>query len=410
MNARIDCRRRMTHFCESILSYNLARCTFSDKKHATTKAIPWEGVTVKPIVKIFTAANVLALSLMGTASAADFYAGKRLTLIINQPAGGPSDIQGRQFADNLARHIAGNPTIIVKNLAGAGGTVGMNFMGTKAPNDGTTFGFMSAVAVASALKPLADRGLQVDPEKYEVVGLTSGASYAYIRSDVAPGIKKPEDIMKTNGFTLLGLRTSNPVDIRERLALDILGLKYNYVTGYRGSSKARIALLQGEGDYFTESAPGFRAKVMPTLVKTGKAVALYFYDLDDGRKIYSPESLSKGLDMISFSAFYKKVKGKEPSGQLWTVFREVNRAANMPQRLIFLPPGAPKEAKEALQAAIAKMNKDPKYQENAKKIMGFAPVYEVGATADQIWKASVKLSPPTLEFLKAYLAKVEQKK
>lgn len=364
---------------------------------------------MKYITRILALASALALPAFGTAAAADFYAGKTINIVVNQPAGGPSDIEGRQFADGLARNLPGKPTVIIRNMEGAGGTVAINYMGTKAPTDGYTIGLMSTVAVSSAMKPFANQGLTVDPEKFEIVALTSGSSYAYIRSDVAPGIKKPEDLMKASGFTLLGLRTRNPVDLRQRLVLDLLGLNYKYVTGYGGSSKARTALLQGEGDYFTESAAGFRSAAMPTLVATGKAVALYYYDLDDGRKIYSPEALSKGLNMMSFHEFYKKVKGKEPSGQLWDVFREVNRAANMPQRLIFLPEGAPKEAREALVAAVAKMNTDTEYQQAAEKVMGFAPAYEVGDAAQQIWKASVKLSPSTLEFLKEYLAKVEKK-
>src|SRR5215471_5778927 len=49
-----------------------------------------------------------------------FYHGKNVNFVINFAAGGPTDIEGRIVARHLAKHIAGNPTIIVQNMPGAG--------------------------------------------------------------------------------------------------------------------------------------------------------------------------------------------------------------------------------------------------------------------------------------------------
>ena len=59
--------------------------------------------------------GLCAALLGGTQSAADdpFYKGKRLSLIINFAAGGPTDIEGRRLAKHLARHIDGHPSILV---------------------------------------------------------------------------------------------------------------------------------------------------------------------------------------------------------------------------------------------------------------------------------------------------------
>ena len=47
---------------------------------------------------------------LSTASAQEpFYKGKRLTLLINFAAGGPTDIEGRLLAKHIAKHIAGQP-------------------------------------------------------------------------------------------------------------------------------------------------------------------------------------------------------------------------------------------------------------------------------------------------------------
>ena len=363
---------------------------------------------MRPLSKLLITTSAIAL-LGGTAIAKDFYKGKRLSVLINYSAGGPTDIEARLFARNIGKHIAGKPQVIGKNMAGAGGTVATNYLGTKARKDGFTMGYFTALASTAAFKPLKDKGVRVDPESFELIATVAGSSYAYIRTDVAPGIKKPEDIMKTKGFTLLGLRSRSSLDLRERLVLDMLGLKYKYVTGYRGTSKARVAVLQGEGDYLTESQPSFRAKVIPTLIKQGKAIGLYYYPLDDGRKIYSPAEIGKGLPMLPFDKFYQKVKGKAPSGKLWDVFREVNRAGSMAQRSIILPPGSPKAAIAALRAAVHKLNKDPGFKADATKTVNFVPLFDVGPAAEKIMKASIKLTKPTLDFLRGYIAKVDKK-
>ena len=85
---------------------------------------------------------LLATCLCSTLAAAPanaaeepFYKGKRLTLVINFAAGGPSDIEGRLLAKHIAKHIDGSPQVIVQNKDGAGGLVGTNFVGELGPRE-----------------------------------------------------------------------------------------------------------------------------------------------------------------------------------------------------------------------------------------------------------------------------------
>jgi putative tricarboxylic transport membrane protein len=80
-------------------------------------------------------AALIALCAAPGASAADepFYKGKRLTVLINFAAGGPTDIEGRLLAKHLARHIEGQPGIIVQNMDGAGGMAGAGYLGEAPP-------------------------------------------------------------------------------------------------------------------------------------------------------------------------------------------------------------------------------------------------------------------------------------
>src|SRR5260370_6473619 len=75
-----------------------------------------------------------------------FYKGKRLTLLINFAAGGPTDIEGRLFAKYLVKHIEGQPGVIVQNMDGAGGLIGAQYLGEVAPRYGTVLGYLSGSA------------------------------------------------------------------------------------------------------------------------------------------------------------------------------------------------------------------------------------------------------------------------
>src|SRR5206468_8500393 len=112
------------------------------------------------MVALFMRATVIACCAVIVAgapqAAADddpFYKGKRLNLLINFAAGGPADIEGRLFAKHLAKHIDGAPGIIVQNKDGAGGLVGINYLGELGPRDGTMAGYLTAAAWNYVIEP-----------------------------------------------------------------------------------------------------------------------------------------------------------------------------------------------------------------------------------------------------------------
>ena len=84
---------------------------------------------------------------------AQFYKGKTITMIVNYPAGGPTDLEGRIVAQHLPSHIPGNPTIVVKNLPGAGSAKAGHHITTIAPKDGLSIG---AVTPGAIIGPLLD--------------------------------------------------------------------------------------------------------------------------------------------------------------------------------------------------------------------------------------------------------------
>ena len=70
---------------------------------------------------IFRAGLIAAVLLApAAASAADAFAGKNIDLLIGAPPGGGYDIYARTLARHVGRHIPGQPTIVAKNMPGAG--------------------------------------------------------------------------------------------------------------------------------------------------------------------------------------------------------------------------------------------------------------------------------------------------
>src|SRR5438128_360053 len=86
----------------------------------------------------FFVAAIGASLLASPALTADYYAGKTIEFVVGSDAGGGYDIYARTLARHLNRHIPGNPTVVVKNMPGAGSTRAGIYVSTVAPKDGTS--------------------------------------------------------------------------------------------------------------------------------------------------------------------------------------------------------------------------------------------------------------------------------
>src|ERR1700687_3981445 len=82
-------------------------------------------------------ASALLPALAHAQSPAEFYRGKNVELYIGYSVGGAYDLYARVLARHLGKHIPGNPTIVPKNLEGAGSLRLANWLYNVAPKDGT---------------------------------------------------------------------------------------------------------------------------------------------------------------------------------------------------------------------------------------------------------------------------------
>src|SRR3990167_9275607 len=324
--------------------------------------------------------SVLAFAAHGAAADGVYYKGKTLTVMINYGVGGPTDIEGRLIARHLAKHIPGQPAIIVTNMAGAGGVTGANYLGEVAKPDGLTMGYFTNQFFNLLV---ADPNLRVDLARLVYVASIEGVSVAYIRRDVQPGIKEPKDLGKAQKFRAGGLSVNSSKDIRFRLQLDLLGVPFQYVTGYNSNSTARLALERNEIQFFTEGTPAFHSVVTPNLVKTGLVTPLYHDELVSADGEVRPSADAPGI--ATFAQLYQGLHGKPPSGILWEALKVVNYGQAM-QRHAVLPAGVPTASAAELKQAFSAMLKDSSFVEEFQKVTRTFPRFTVGPEGDKLAK------------------------
>ena len=182
-------------------------------------------------------------------------------MIINYPAGGPTDIEGRIIAQHLPKHIPGKPTIVIKNVAGAGGIIGTNQLGEAAPNGDSHRllhpGHHCRVREQSgAARQL--RGFRDDRRGGEPAGGLHAQGYA----------ARPQGPDRHHeGQRVQGAVAQRPEQqhLNQSLSLDLLGVKYQAVPAYRGLKDVETAILQNLGQLANTSLPGWTGSAEPTL-------------------------------------------------------------------------------------------------------------------------------------------------
>jgi hypothetical protein len=344
---------------------------------------------------------LVALAITGAAGQAQepFYSGKRLTVLVNFAPGGSTDTEARVFARHIGRLIDGQPGVIIQNMDGAGGLVGGKYVGEVGPRDGSLLGYFTATGFLYALDP---ERFKVDFKTYEFVGIQPGTSINFVRTDVAPGMKEPRDIAKAKDLIIGSLAPDSSKGVRMRLAFDILGVPYKYISGYRSGGAAKLAFERGEINFWGESPPSYASIIEPGVVKAGEAIPVYQDPGYDGQNLFQPES-AKGIPVPQFHALYREIKGAEPSGQLWEVYKNVLGADGTMQRLIVMPPGSPAAAVSALRAGLARLNKDKAHAEEAQKAFGYVPLWQASTDNNATAQRAMTIRPEVRTFLLDYI-------
>jgi tripartite-type tricarboxylate transporter receptor subunit TctC len=349
--------------------------------------------------------SILALVLASAGAEAQqgFYAGKQITILVNYDAGGPTDFEARLLSRHLARHLAGNPNFIVQNMGGAGGLIGAKYLGEVATKDGSMLGYFTGSTQRYVSNP---ERFNVDFRTYEFIAVLPSGRIHFMRTDVKPGIRNAVDVVKSEDLVVGGLGREQPKDMSMRLTLDLLGARYKYVTGYNSSAQAMLALQRGEISYFADSPTLYKSKIMPQ-VQAGELMPV-FYDPGINAGELTEPSYVKGTGILPFQELYKAIKGTLPAGPLWEAYKSILTVNGTMYRLIALPPGAPKEAVNALRQAVVRLNEDKEYIEEAERTMGEAPEYVSSPSLNDEVRKGLSISPELKAFMDDYVKKGEK--
>jgi len=175
-------------------------------------------------------------------SPADFYKGKNVELEIGYSVGGGYDLYARTIARHIGRFIPGNPTVVPKNMEGAGSLRLANWLYNAAPKDGTVFG---TIGRGTGFDPLlGHKGASFDATKFTWIGSANHEVSVCVAWHTS-GIASFEDLM-TKELTVGGTGSAADTDQFPKIMNGVLGTKMRIVTGYPGGNDVGLAMERGE--------------------------------------------------------------------------------------------------------------------------------------------------------------------
>jgi hypothetical protein len=344
---------------------------------------------------VWAALGFVALAATPANAEIQFYKGRTITMIVNYPAGGPTDLEGRIVAQHLPAHIPGNPTVIVKNVGGAGGIIGSNQLG-EAPSNGETIGFFT-LDVPGQL--MGNSAMRTPYSDFILVAGVECPLVVYMRKDTPPGIKTPADLMKTKDFKALSLNAQNSNTLNQALSLDLLGVKYSAIPAYRGLKEVETAILQNTGQLANSSLSGWRGSVEPTMGD----VVIPLWQLSPRKNGAYPRSTALP-DMQTFEEFYAKVRPGQPleNNVKYRALRTIADPQLAMFRVALMPPHASSEAVSIMRAAFIDLWKDQGFLADYSKVIKSDPILVKGEEGQAVLKGVASVPDDVKNFIVSY--------
>jgi tripartite-type tricarboxylate transporter receptor subunit TctC len=278
-------------------------------------------------------------------SVADFYRGKTVTAVVGFGAGGGYDLYARLVARHLSRHIPGNPTLVVRNMPGAGGRIAANFVYNVAAQDGTTLGFVSsAIVLDQLIDPTENR---FDPEKFAWLGRLNDIAQVAVVWHTAPALTVEEAKEKE-----VVLAAASPINLSATLPYAfnrMVGTKFKVIPGY--TTDMVLAMQRGEthGVGGTSWEP---LKVTYAHLLRDKTIRMLYM-----------MGINRHPDLPDVRALPEFAKNAEDA----QVFRLLGSISDI-GRPIVTGPRVPPERVQALRSAIEAMLKDPAFVSDADRL------------------------------------------
>ncbi len=299
--------------------------------------------------RLAIATAVTLIAVIGSThaqSVEEFYKGKTINLLIGFSVGGGYDLYARHLARYMGKHIAGKPTIVPQNMAGAGSLRAANFIYTAAPKDGTVFG---TFARTTGINPLLESGATFDGTKFAWLGSVTNDISTCVTWHTS-AVKTWKDFLE-KPVTLGGQAPSSEPDIFANLYKNVFGAKVKLVAGYPGTNEIALAMERGEVE-------GLCGLSWSTL-KTRHAQWMR----DKKINIIVQASFKKEPELGNIPLVIDQTSDPEKL-QILKLFLAAQEMA----RPFAAPPGIPDDRKAALTAAFDATMKDAEYLAEAAKL------------------------------------------
>jgi tripartite-type tricarboxylate transporter receptor subunit TctC len=298
-----------------------------------------------------TCAQIANAQTASTQSVAQFYKGKTINIIVGSDVGGGYDLTARTVARHLARHIPGEPAIVVQNRPGAGSIIASNYVYEIGPRDGTVIGAVQRPIPFQIL--FGDTGVRFDVRKMQWIGSPTKELGVVVAWHTSPH-NSFADVFKTE-MIVGGTGPTTDPELFPRAMNSILGTKFKVVGGYKGQAQMVLAMqreeIHGSGNWsFSDIEKGhpdwLAEKKVRLLLQLGLAK--------------SPNPLLRDVPLILDVA---------PNAEQRSIFQVLMGMKTM-GRPFFIAPGVPKDRADAIRTAFIKTMNDPAFLAEAEKTLG----------------------------------------
>jgi tripartite-type tricarboxylate transporter receptor subunit TctC len=293
-------------------------------------------------------AFLVSLAAIGYASgqsAADFYKGRSVTILVGSGAGGGYDTYSRVLARYWGAHIPGHPTIVVQDMSGANGLIAANYVANVAAKDGSVIG---AISPGNIVEPLLQTGqaARFDPRKLNWIGNIASIQLA-CATWVSSPVKTVADAKERTAIVAAGSPVSSSA-ILPKVMNELLGTKFKVITGYQPGD-VKVAVERGEVDGICGWAYATLQASDPDWLINHKLNFLAQSGLKRMPQLPDVPLVSELAAGANDQAIFRLLTYRELLG-----------------RPYFAPPGVPSDRVETLRKAFADTMRDPAYLAAAK--------------------------------------------
>ncbi len=339
-------------------------------------------VATFPRALALLAAMALAPSTARAQSPADFYKGRNVDLYVGYSVGGAYDLYARVIARHLGKHIPGNPTIVPKNMEGAGSLRLANWLYRVGPKDGSALG---TIGRGTAFDPLlGSRGAQFQADKFTWIGSANNEVSVCVAWKTS-GITSLEQTLSKE-LIVGGTGQAADTDQFPRILNGVLGTKFKIVTGYPGGNDVTMAMERGEVN-------GRCGWSWSSVLATHKR----WVD-DKSIAVLAQLSLSKHPDLPDVPLIMDFAKSEDQQQIFKLIF-----ARQVMGRPYLAPPGVPADRAAALRQAFMDTMKDPEFLAEAEKSqLEITPVpgEEVEKLVKDLYQTPKAIAAKAAEFIR----------